>query len=100
MQDIIDEMNTNLSTIFKKKEDELLNLYKNEMYQAQKALKELTETTSDDELRRRMNKKKEMLAKERQKFLETSLHFSNKCKQFKDTLNKVINSTKDLEGGN
>lgn len=44
-----------------------------------------------------MIEKKEKLQKERQKFLESSIYFSNKCKEFKTILNNVVNTAKDLE---
>lgn len=93
----IDDLNGKLIGLFKKKEDDLCNMYKREMTKAQKRLRELQECTSEAELNKRKIEKKEKLQKERQKFLETSIFFSNQCKEFKDTLTKVVNTTKDLE---
>ncbi|KAL4473732.1 hypothetical protein ABPG74_022596 [Tetrahymena malaccensis] len=93
----IEELNQKLIGLFKKKEDDLCNMYKREMTKAQKRLRELQECTSEQELNKRKIEKKEKLQRERQKFLETSIYFSNQCKEFKNTLTKVVNTTKDLE---
>jgi hypothetical protein len=41
--------------------------------------------------------KKKELQEKREDFLKNALNFSNKCKDFKSTLSRVINTTKDLE---
>eukprot|EP00825_Cyclidium_porcatum_P042174 TRINITY_DN5708_c0_g1_i1.p1 TRINITY_DN5708_c0_g1~~TRINITY_DN5708_c0_g1_i1.p1 ORF type:complete len:580 (+),score=140.14 TRINITY_DN5708_c0_g1_i1:2-1741(+) len=97
IHDNIEEINQNLLELFRKKEKELQDMYKNEMYKAQQQLQKLSESTSEQELKKRMIEKKEKLQKERQKFLESSIYFSNKCKEFKTILNNVVNTAKDLE---
>ncbi|KRX09798.1 hypothetical protein PPERSA_02670 [Pseudocohnilembus persalinus] len=97
IHDNIERVHTELIQLFSNKEKELLDLYKRKMTKAQQREKELTESTSETELKNKMIEKKEKLQKERQKFLETSIYFSDKCKKFKETLTKVVGTTKDLE---
>jgi hypothetical protein len=69
--------------VFKRREAELLANYKKEMIKAQRQLKELSESTSENELRRRMVQKKEELEQERQIYIKQSIEFSDKCKDLK-----------------
>ena len=48
-------------------------------------------------LRRRCFKRRKAYKWKRRKFIETSKYFSDKCKEFKDTLDKVVLTTKELE---
>lgn len=61
IHDNIEDINQNLLELFRKKEKELQDLYKNEMYKAQQQLQKLSESTSEQELKRRMIEKKEKL---------------------------------------
>ncbi|EGR32240.1 hypothetical protein IMG5_090790 [Ichthyophthirius multifiliis] len=93
----VEKLNHQLLNLFKKKEDDLCNMYKREMTKAQKQLRELQELSSESELNKRKIEKKEKLQQERKKFLEDSMNFSKKCEHFQSTLSKVLNTTKDLE---
>jgi exosome complex protein LRP1 len=73
-------MNNNVLKIFKKKEEQLLGNYKEEMDHAQEQVRQLSELTSDTQLKKKVQQKKEEVEKERQKILQSSLEFSNQCK--------------------
>lgn len=82
--------------MFHRKELELLEEYKREMFRAQNELNELRDNTNEEELRRKMIEKKEQLQKERETFLQASIQFSNRCEVFKHKLQRVVGETRDL----
>jgi exosome complex protein LRP1 len=45
----------------------------------------------------KVQQKKQVLEIERQKILQSSMNFSNKCKSYKVKLSEIISTTKDLE---
>ena len=67
------------------------------MDHAQEQVRQLSELTSDTQLRKKVQQKKEEVEKERQKILQSSLEFSNQCKEYKEALQNVLNTIKDLE---
>lgn len=90
IQDVIEDLNSRLLDMFHRKEDKLVQEYKDEMFKAQNELNELRDNTNEEELKRKMIEKKEQLQKEREEFLQASIFFSNKCENFKQKLSSVV----------
>lgn len=97
IQDLLDKMNSNIQKIFQKKQKEMQDQYAKEMAEEQEKYRQLAEKTSEVQLRKKLQAKKEEIELEKQEILKASMEFNNDCKQYKETLSHVVNITKDLE---
>ncbi|CAD8125560.1 unnamed protein product [Paramecium sonneborni] len=93
---LLDKMNETIGRIFKTKEDELRGNIKQQIDEAQAQVIQLTNETTEDQVQRKLKEKRQEIEEERQKILQSSMEFSNKCIEYKNSLSKVMTTTKDL----
>ncbi|CAD8083269.1 unnamed protein product [Paramecium primaurelia] len=93
---LLEKMNETIGRIFKTKEDELRGNIKQQIDEAQAQVIQLTNETTEDQVQRKLKEKRQEIEEERQKILQSSMEFSNKCIEYKNSLSKVMTTTKDL----
>ncbi|KAM3128745.1 hypothetical protein pb186bvf_019157 [Paramecium bursaria] len=96
INDIIDKMNRTIVRILKYKDQEFKGTIKKQIDEAQDQVQVLSLQTSEEELQRKLQIKRQEIEQQRQLILQSSMEFSNKCNDYKRSLEKVMTTTQDL----
>lgn len=96
IHDVLNKMNRTIERIKKIKEELLKGNTKKAIQEAQQQVQQLTQLTSEEEVQRKLKQKRQEIEEERQSILQSTMEFSNKCIEYKSSLSKVMNCTKDL----
>ncbi|KAM3136467.1 hypothetical protein pb186bvf_011425 [Paramecium bursaria] len=93
---LITQAGQNMQQMVQKREDDLLNLYKQEMLKVQRKLKKLSEESSEGEIRKKIQQHREQLENERQQYVKQSVELSNQVQELRKREKEILQSTQEL----
>lgn len=97
MEDEMEDLHSELCNITKKLEEDIVEQYKKEMWEAQREYKEFTEKQNEHDLLKKLEQKKNEILNERESLLQYTFNISLEMKTCKDRLKKVQSESAELD---